>query len=304
MHTLFRFLAFLLVSATAFAQSVENEIHIRTPEELGAAQRHLALELWGTNGPPTEVAALKAVVNPLYSVTNCHSSIALKLATYPATNYCASPLIWQSLRFAGRWIILHQGHGASWPNSQFPLALQVYLNAGYNVAGVAMPLDPHNVTKRPLSDFIGPTVVVVNTIRELGYTNIIMSGLSGGGWTTTLAAAADERILAAYPTAGSLPLSCPVLRDYEQLLPGLSETYEDLYIMACSGGRRFKQIHHIWDACCFTFEQYSATRYADRVNYYGRTAGGGNFSLVWTDQTIHQFEPWIIRQEILPELLP
>jgi hypothetical protein len=34
-----------------------------------------------------------------------------------------------------------------------------------------------------------------------------MLGLSGGGWTTTLAAAIDPRIEVSFPTAGSTPFS-------------------------------------------------------------------------------------------------
>ena len=43
--------------------------------------------------------------------------------------------------------------------------------------------------------FIEPVVLAVNyATQTLGYKNIVMLGLSGGGWTTTLASAIDSRI--------------------------------------------------------------------------------------------------------------
>jgi hypothetical protein len=42
-------------------------------------------------------------------------------------------------------------------------------------------------------------------MQVLGYKRIVMMGLSGGGWTTTLAAALDPRIDLSIPIAGSIP---------------------------------------------------------------------------------------------------
>jgi PhoPQ-activated pathogenicity-related protein len=39
----------------------------------------------------------------------------------------------------------------------------------------------------------------------LKYKHIVMAGLSGGGWTTTIAAAIDPRIQLSIPIAGSIP---------------------------------------------------------------------------------------------------
>ncbi len=49
-------------------------------------------------------------------------------------------------------------------------------------------------------------ILAVNyAVGALGYDHIVMLGLSGGGWTTTLAAAVDARIALSMPVAGSVP---------------------------------------------------------------------------------------------------
>ena len=71
--------------------------------------------------------------------------------------------------------------------------------------------------------FVEPVVLTINHLLSLGYKNIFMMGKSGGGWTTTVAAAVDPRISASFPIAGSVPLDLRVgayahadIGDYEQ----------------------------------------------------------------------------------------
>ena len=54
--------------------------------------------------------------------------------------------------------------------------------------------------------FLEPIVLTINYATQvLGYKQIVMMGLSGGGWSTTIAAAIDPRIQLSMPTAGSIP---------------------------------------------------------------------------------------------------
>eukprot|EP01052_Picozoa_sp_SAG31_P045594 SAG31_NODE_8387_length_1461_cov_1.298091_2_plen_383_part_00 len=53
--------------------------------------------------------------------------------------------------------------------------------------------------------FLEPVVLAVNYAKALGYRHIIMVGLSGGGWTTTISSAIDPRITLSMPIAGSMP---------------------------------------------------------------------------------------------------
>jgi hypothetical protein len=84
-----------------------------------------------------------------------------------------------------------------------------------------------------------------------------MAGLSGGGWTTTLYSALDERIAASFPVAGSLPLHLKSLvqkslGDWEQTTPRLYgiANYLDLYLLATYKGRLQKQLLNEHDPCC------------------------------------------------------
>lgn len=53
--------------------------------------------------------------------------------------------------------------------------------------------------------FIEPVILTANYAIAQGYTEIYMAGLSGGGWSTTVAPAMDKRIKASFPIAGSVP---------------------------------------------------------------------------------------------------
>lgn len=53
--------------------------------------------------------------------------------------------------------------------------------------------------------FIEPVALAAGYAKTLGYKHIVMVGLSGGGWTTTVAAAVVTDIELSFPTAGSTP---------------------------------------------------------------------------------------------------
>jgi hypothetical protein len=105
-----------------------------------------------------------------------------------------------------------------------------------------------------LKYFLDPVVQWVNyaATRQNGsggalFSRIVMAGLSGGGWTTTVAAAIDPRIVRSYPVAGSLPLymrECMSKGDDEQVVDSLYEIagYLDLYLLGTYPGRKQIQI--------------------------------------------------------------
>ena len=57
----------------------------------------------------------------------------------------------------------------------------------------------------PLRYFLEPVVLTANYAESLGYEEINMAGLSGGGWSTTVASAVDKSIKGSFPIAGSVP---------------------------------------------------------------------------------------------------
>ena len=88
-----------------------------------------------------------------------------------------------------------------------------------------------------------------------------MVGLSGGGWTTIISSAIDNRISQSFSVAGSYPLylryESQNIGDYEQLHPDIYKiaNYLELYVMGSSGdNRKLVQIFNKYDPCCFTGE--------------------------------------------------
>ncbi len=178
-------------------------------------------------------------------------------------------------------IMYHHGHYSDM--QQHLYIVSFFLNRGYDVIVFAMPLVSPNPTlivvniepfgeiqiryhdtmmflellnRCPLKYFLEPVGTVLNYVLARNYySQIAMIGLSGGACITTLYSALDTRIDNSYPVAGSLPLRFRQWDwgDMESYYPRFYQmiTYEELYLLACSGGRRQLQILNLWDPCCF-----------------------------------------------------
>lgn len=175
-------------------------------------------------------------------------------------------------------VIFHEGHGGDFITSRE--TIEYLVTHGYPVIALAMPLlgmndrptipvaggqtyqiTSHNqmgLLDHPLRYFVEPVVVAVNyALGPLGSRRVAMLGVSGGGWTTTLAAAVDERIRFVFPVAGSLPIVLRAPRDhadFEQAYPPLLRVASilDLYLLGAYGeGRRQLMIYNDEDPCCF-----------------------------------------------------
>lgn len=95
------------------------------------------------------------------------------------------------------------------------------------------------------------------------YRSISMVGRSGGGYSTTLAAAHDKRIACSISFFGTLPMTLRLpteedlrddLGDFEQygLLLFKRLDYTDLYALATQPRRRHVQVYNEEDNCCFS----------------------------------------------------
>jgi hypothetical protein len=136
--------------------------------------------------------------------------------------------------------------------------------------GECADIDHNKLLRKPVSEghaakwFMEPIAVSLNYL-ETSYTadgfphyrDYSMTGLSGGGWTTTLYAAIDPRIKTSIPVAGSVPMYLrwgSSLGDGEQTLPELYALagYPDLYVLGTAGSdRRQVQVLNRRDRCCF-----------------------------------------------------
>ena len=120
------------------------------------------------------------------------------------------------------------------------------------------------------------------------YTKIVMAGLSGGGWSTVLYSALDERIQKSYSIAGSMPIyirnSQNESGDYEQLVPSLYKiaNYLELYIMTTSNKRSHIQVVNRFDDCCFSGTAFKT--YIDFVANKALSMGGRYFLML--DETL------------------
>ena len=112
----------------------------------------------------------------------------------------------------------------------------------------------------PVKFFIEPIGVSLNYLDEnFDFDSYYMMGISGGGWTTVLYSAIDDRISQSYSIAGTFPIfmrsDSKNVGDYEQIIPELYSiaNYLDLYILASFGDdRKHIQIFNKNDPCCFS----------------------------------------------------
>ena len=209
----------------------------------------------------------------------------------------SNPYLFMPEKSNNKLIIYHQGHAGSFVLGKDTISH--FLNEGYSVLAFSMPLVSENNqpivdTKRfgkiklthhddfelletsdsqsPIKFFVEPIIVALNHVdKNYNFESYYMVGISGGGWTTTLVAALDDRISKSYSVAGSFPFflrnDIRDLGDYEQRVVPLYRiaNYLELYTMASFGEERMHiQIFNKFDRCCFAGE--SPLIYYDSVD--------------------------------------
>jgi hypothetical protein len=219
-------------------------------------------------------------------------------------------------------IIYHHGHSGDFILEKNTLAF--FLNNGYSIVGFNMPLKGTNnqpvietsdfglvkfISHKqfpllesskfsPIKYFVEPIVLSLNYIDEnYDYDDYYMVGISGGGWTTVLYSAIDERISQSYSVAGSYPLylrhEAKNLGDYEQNNPNIYRiaNYLELYIMSSFGDdRKLVQLFIYNDPCCFQAELYEKFPYGNAIQDKLEILGGeGKFSVL-LDSSTNQHE--------------
>ena len=219
-------------------------------------------------------------------------------------------------------IIYHQGH-----DGDFLLGkntIQFFLKNGYSIVAFSMPLKGMNsqpvietsdfgpikfVSHKqftllesskfsPMKYFVEPIVLSLNFIdKNYDYDSYNMIGISGGGWTTIIYSAIDERISQSYSVAGSYPLHLRYetknLGDYEQTNPNIYRisNYLELYTMSSSGdNRKLVQLFIYNDPCCFQAELYEKFPYSNVIQNRLEILGNeGDFS-VFLDNSTNKHE--------------
>jgi pimeloyl-ACP methyl ester carboxylesterase len=161
----------------------------------------------------------------------------------------------------------------------------------------------------PVHLLVAPVITFLNHVEKAyGYQRIALIGLSGGGWTTVLAAAIDPRIDLSVHIASSYPLYLKSLvpsdwGDYEQNTPDLYRTvnYLELYLLGAYGaGRRALQVVNVHDTCCYGGNGWET--YAEIVSSRSRTLGSGTWDLVPDRSSRHHSISVEVRELLLSEI--
>ena len=209
----------------------------------------------------------------------------------------------------GKLILYHQGHAGDFILGKN--TIQFFLNRNFTVLASTMPLvgmnnqpvveidglgkiklTSHNQLRlleannfNPMKLFIDPIQINLNFLdKEYNFKQYSMIGLSGGGWTTVVYSAIDERISNSFSVAGSMPFYLRVderdVGDYEQTNIELYQNvnYLELYVLGAYGdGRKHIQIFNKNDPCCFSGNGYETYEFVikDKMLQLGK----GNFQI-------------------------
>ena len=210
-------------------------------------------------------------------------------------------------------IIYHQGHGGDFILGKDNI--DFFLDKNYAVLAFSMPLlgmnnqpiiDLDNFGKikftthkqfqflessefSPVKFFIEPIGISLNYLDEnFNFDSYYMVGISGGGWTTVLFSAIDDRISQSYSVAGTYPIfmrsDSKNMGDYEQIIPELYRitNYLELYILSSYGDDRIHvQIFNNNDPCCFSGNISGI--YDNKIKEKLIALKSGNFSLYIDD---------------------
>ncbi len=192
----------------------------------------------------------------------------------------------QVQRYPTLSLLYHHGHGGD--HSDGRAVIQSFLKRGVRVYEFHMPLHGANppafysspslgafrITSHdqlvdlvqpsqghPLRYFLLPVVALVDVLQAQGQT-VVMTGISGGGWTTTLAAALHPGIRRSVSIAGSIPFPGRMSKrnwgDAEQHDGRIYNVvnYRELYLLAALDAGRFHAQHfNEKDPCCFRGEK-------------------------------------------------
>ena len=201
-------------------------------------------------------------------------------------------------------ILYHQGHDGDFLLGKY--TIQFFLDRNFTVLAMAMPLLGMNNQPvieidglgemklishkklrlleannfNPMKLFFDPIQINLNFLdKEYNFKRYSMIGLSGGGWTTVVYSAIDERISDSFSVGGSIPFYLRVdsrdMGDYEQTNIELYKNvnYLELYVLSAYGdGRQHTQIFNKNDPCCFSGSGHETYEFVikDKMSQLGK----------------------------------
>ena len=312
-----------IITSTDFAKfDISSIIRIDVKEDISSKKTSLIQYIWKDQMPtklPTsveenftdenfnDVKNLKQLDKITIEMEHGVNSIAYFFIPYESNN---------------KLIIYHHGHAGDFILEKNTITF--FLNNGYSVVAFNMPLKGINSQPiietsdfgpikfifhdqfpllespnfSPMKYFVEPIALSLNFIEQnYDYDEYYMVGISGGGWTTIIYSAIDQRISQSYSVAGSYPLylrqEVKNLGDYEQNNPDIYHisNYLELYTMSSFGNdRKLVQLFIYNDPCCFQAELYEKFPYGEIIQNRLEILGSeGKFS-VFLDNSTNQHE--------------
>lgn len=281
-------------------------IHVHNDTEADALRVTLRDYLWPDGYPSSRLpdTVTSDVSIPFSGVNNVPNVLQVDklestISSEPVDAWLLRPRV-----ASGQLFILHQGHTNTFGELRLQETVRWALYRGATVIACLMPEVPH--VSEPLASFLENVIASLNyTINNYGpFTKIVMSGLSGGGWTTDMVCALDTRIDVGINIHGSIPL---YMReddrgdggDHEQNHTGLNGTanYLDRYLMAAQD-RTYIQLLHRHDGCCFA-KYFTSAETDPRDPWYedyesALTAIFPGFSVVENTEinSVHEIRDW------------
>ena len=328
---------------------VDRGVTIHSGREV-EEKRHALIEyLWGPDGFPKTRLPTTVVTNvssPVKQLADLARVDELRMDLAPGLQALAYHFIPRKPN--RELVVVHHGHACTLDDDPSPRdvgyglqrTIAALLREGFGVLGVFMPhMRPgectggHDAmfqlatTGSPLKFFLEPTAFSLNYLKSRSradqlpkYRAFHMTGLSGGGWTTTVYAAIDPTIRCSVPVAGSIPLYLRAggsVGDREQFEASFYRLagYPDLYVLGGHGrGRKQVQILVRRDDCCFGEAQHDAKlfgaayteairEYETRVRAALKECGPGSFRLEIDESApSHMISHHAIEDVLLPEL--
>ncbi|MEA3064109.1 MAG: hypothetical protein QOJ27_544 [Sphingomonadales bacterium] len=298
---------------------------VRTPADVGRRRRELVRLLWGRDALPSRLPdSVETGIDDRRFAGLANLARLDRLTVRMGFGIDSRILHFVPARPNGALVLVHDGHE---PPTGLAGVVARLLERGYAVAAFTMPLygdnsrpavgagqlgrivlDGHDKLRlvHPPAGLaeqylVEPVTVALNYLVPR-YPNrpVAMVGLSGGGWTTVVAAAIDPRIALSFPVAGSIPPDIAqggAWADFEQSDPALYAriSYLDLYLLGAAGaGRGQLQILNEYDPCCFAGR--AALSYRGAVAARARRLGGRFDLLIDSSHERHQISPWALER--------
>ena len=298
-----------------YQNDVSELLRINTADDIFLKRLSLIQYIWKTSElPTTSTFQINTEISDIRFENLKNLEKIDQFSIVMDNGVISSPYLFHSQTSNGTLIIYHQGHKGDFVHGSE--LIQTFLVNGYDVIAFSMPLmgsnnqpiidhpnfgkirlSSHNHLRllesddfSPIKYFLEPITISLNYIdQEYDYLSYSMIGISGGGWTSTLYSAIDDRISKSFSVSGSYPIylrsDAKNFGDYEQTLPELYtiSNYLELYVMSSFGENRLHvQFFTENDPCCFSGTNFES--YKEIISQKILTLNEGTF-MIYLDKT-------------------